>query len=208
MSKTMQINETVSVSGVAPQARVSTLTSANIVETEPASIAGAKTGSLTVRTDSDTGTLTMDAGHGLTTGKIDVFWSGGSRHGMDGVVTVNSITIDGGAGDALPALGAAITACAPTIQNVAFTGDNAVGALVYSNLGTPPNTTDYDGWIIFTTSGGTVVASFRVTAKVPSNSWDGVNVTTNPFAGQAVAKVQLSHGNTTARTMGAAVLYN
>ncbi len=207
MSKTMVINETVTMTGITAQARVVTLTADDVVASE-VSVPAALPGTLTTRTDANTGVLTMTAGHGLTTGKIDVFWATGSRHGMDGTVTVNSIAIDGGAGDDLPDAATAITACAPTVQNVAFAGDDAVGALAYSDLGTPPNTGDFDGWVVFTLTDGTVVASFRVTALVPSNSWDGVGVSTNPFAGQAVTKVRFSHGNTSARTMGAGVIYD
>jgi hypothetical protein len=65
-------------------------------------LAAAGVGQLTTRTDANTGVLTMTAGHGIVTGKVDVYWAAGIRYGMDAVVTVNSIAIDGGASDDLP----------------------------------------------------------------------------------------------------------
>lgn len=89
-----------------------------VAEIEEMTLPAAKTGRLTTRTDDNTGTLTMDSGHGLTTGKIDVFWNVGGvkahRRQMDGVVTGDSIAIDGGVGGILPADESAITAVAPT----------------------------------------------------------------------------------------------
>lgn len=85
-------------------------------------LAAAKIGALTTRTDDDTGELTMAAGHGLVTGKIDVNWIGGARRGMDAVVDANAIAIDGGDGDNLPADETAITATAQTTVNVDFPG--------------------------------------------------------------------------------------
>lgn len=62
-------------------------------------------GTLTTRTDDDTGVLTMEDGHGIVTGNVvDVYWEDGSRTGMDvGTVSTNTVQIDGGEGDNLPA---------------------------------------------------------------------------------------------------------
>jgi len=87
----------------------------------------AKPGALTTRTDNNTGVLTMDAGHGLATGRIDVYWDvagvRGCRRQMDGVVTVDSIAIDGGYGDNLPPDESPITAVAPVSEVVALDAD-------------------------------------------------------------------------------------
>ena len=43
----------------------------------------AKAGTLTTRTEDDTGEATLGAGHGITTGAIvDIYWSGGRRYGV------------------------------------------------------------------------------------------------------------------------------
>lgn len=67
-------------------------------------------GTLTTRTDDDTGVATLTTGHSITTGMVvDVYWSGGVRFGMDATVSGNDVTIDGGDGDNLPAQSTAIT---------------------------------------------------------------------------------------------------
>jgi hypothetical protein len=68
-----------------------------------ATLAAGSAGTLTTRTDDNTGEVTLSAGHGQTSGTYDVFWSGGCRRGMTGTVTVNALALDLGAGDVLPA---------------------------------------------------------------------------------------------------------
>ena len=74
-------------------------------------IPAAKTGTLTTRTDNDTGTLTMSASHGITTGaKIDIYWTGGRRYNVTaGTVSGNSVPFDLGSGDNLPTNNTAVT---------------------------------------------------------------------------------------------------
>ena len=82
-------------------------------------LAVAKIGQLTTRTDANTGTLTMAASHGITTGaRLDIFWTEagvkGARYGVTvGTVSVNSVPIDLGAGDDLPTNLTAVTAFVP-----------------------------------------------------------------------------------------------
>ena len=207
MSKTMTVAKTITVPGITPAASNSTLSANNDVESE-VSVAAAKTGTLTTRTNTTDGTITLDAGHGLTTGTKDIFWSGGSRSQVTCTITVNACVITGGSGDDLPALNTAMTVSDLTSESVVFTGDNAVGALAYSNLGSAFQNTDLNGYVYFTLSDDTIVKTYKLTALIPALSWDGAAVSTNPFAGAAVAKVKYSNGNTTARTMGAVALYN
>lgn len=85
------------------------------------SIAAAKTGTLSTRTDNDTGTLTMSSGHGITTGAtFDLYWvSGGVTYHQHtvtaGTVSGNSVPFDLGTGTNLPVQGTAIFAM---VQNV------------------------------------------------------------------------------------------
>lgn len=207
MSKTMQVATTITVPGITPYARTVTLESANDVETE-ISVAAANAGTLTTRTDANTGTLTMgSAGHGITTGsRISIFWDGGSRvNVVVGTVSGTSVPFDLGSGDDLPVATTVITAMNPQEESVVFTGDNAVSAFVYSSL---QGTDTYNGYAVFCLTDDTVVATFKVTPDLPSNSWDGADVATNPFAGAAVTKVQFTQGNTSAITMGSVVLYD
>lgn len=73
-------------------------------------IPAAKTGTLTTRTDNDTGIITAQAGHGLITGDhVDIYWSGGSRFSMAATVSGNAVTLDAGDGDNLPIATTAVT---------------------------------------------------------------------------------------------------
>jgi hypothetical protein len=68
-----------------------------------------KAGTLSTRTDDDTGVITATA-HGLSVSDVvDVYWSGGRRYGMivSSVADANNVTVgtaggDVGAGDAFP----------------------------------------------------------------------------------------------------------
>lgn len=68
------------------------------------------TGTLSARTDNDTGSLSVSSGHGLVAGRpVDLYWNGGWRRGL-WVTSVagNVVGIDGGSGSALPNVGTAI----------------------------------------------------------------------------------------------------
>jgi hypothetical protein len=70
----------------------------------------AKAGTLTTRTDDDTGVAGLSGGHGIVTGNIvNVLWTAGARYGMVATVDVNDVTVDGGIGDALPDEDTAVT---------------------------------------------------------------------------------------------------
>ena len=80
-------------------------------------VAAAKAGTLSTRTNNTDGTLTMGASHGITTGAIiDLYWlvSGTTyayRHGVVvGTVSGTSVPISGGTGTNLPAQASAIMA--------------------------------------------------------------------------------------------------
>jgi len=77
----------------------------------PAAAGVTKSGTLTTRTDDNTGTLTMEAAHGIVTGQpLLLLWDGGSRSTTAGTVAGTSVPIDGGAGNILPAASTAVTA--------------------------------------------------------------------------------------------------
>jgi hypothetical protein len=76
-----------------------------------ATTSGTDSGTLDVRTDDDTGTVGLAAGHGVSVGLgVDVSWVGGSRTDMLVIaVAGNDVTVDGGAGNVLPAAATAVT---------------------------------------------------------------------------------------------------
>ena len=72
-------------------------------------VATGKTGTVTTRSDDNTGELTLTTGHGITTGQIiDIHWRLAGvnycqRKVTVGTVSVNVVPIDSGVGDNLPA---------------------------------------------------------------------------------------------------------
>lgn len=166
-------------------------------------VAAAKTGTLTTRTDDNTGTLTMAGGHGITTGaRLDLYWTGGSRRGITvGTVSGNSVPIDLGSGDNLPIATTAITAMVPTEEDFVVTGDNVSAIACYS---------DQAGQIVFCESDDTEVKAYSVGGAVgtaQSVFWTEDRDPVNPLASGAITKVYFSHGTSTASAaMRAAVL--
>lgn len=102
--------------------------SAGAQESVNESIAAAKTGQLTTRTNNSDGTLTMSGGHGITDADVlDLYWSGGRRYNVVvGTVATNSVPISGGSGDNLPTNLTNITAQVQNVLNVDFPGDDIV----------------------------------------------------------------------------------
>lgn len=162
----------------------------------------AKVGTLTTRTDDDTGTFTMNSGHGFSTSdKIDVFWSTGSRRNMTATVTGDSVVLDGGSGDNLPVATTAITAMKPVEVLMDIDGDQVVAVAVYSPKA---------GYIVFVDDGPADIsdATYQLDAG-EGKGWVSGDGGTNPLTGDTVTKVKFSHGNSAAaQTMRAAVVLN
>lgn len=164
------------------------------------SVPAAKTGTLTTRTDNNTGTLTMTSGHGITTGaRLDVFWDGGCRRGMTvGTVSVNSVPIDLGSGDNLPAATTPVTAMVPVTQVLVIAGDTlmvialACLARAIFVLAGSDNTEHL----------GAVIEEGEIYA------WDEDSGVTNPVAGDDIAKIFLSHGETSAKVLRVGLLFD
>lgn len=157
------------------------------------SLAAAKTGTLSTRSDDNTGTLTMEGGHGITTGsRLDVYWATGSRRGVTvGTVSGTSVPIDLGSGDNLPAQSTAVTAM-PSEEALAVTGNNAVAVAVNCPVG---------GTVVFAASNNSEIYARVQTSSVPSFVWTENDGGTNPLADATVAKVFLSHGSSAAASI-------
>lgn len=151
--------------------------------TQAPAVAGV--GALTTRTDDNTGVLTMTAGHGLVTGKIDVFWTGGRRYNMDAVVTVDSIAIDGGSGDVLPADETAITADQQIVVNAGFDPDDVSVLLV---------TATKRASVVFADVSSNVLLALDLEAGECCLWWEESGIT-RPFTGAAVAKIWMANGD-------------
>lgn len=165
-------------------------------------LAAAKTGTLSARTDNDTGTLTMTAGHGIQTGdKLDVYWTDGVRYNMAATVTVNSVAVDGGAGDNLPSATTPITAMVPNDEVAAAAGDDVVAIAANSPVKGVVCLLDGSDAVLF-------AMPFRDAAG-GTFDWITGDLATNPLAGDTVAKIRTSHGDSSAaRTVTGRLLYN
>jgi hypothetical protein len=181
---------TVSTSGQTYLGAQDTITNDAKAVIGPSSIAAAKVGTLSTRTDNNTGILTMTTGHGFTDGqRLDVYWSGGCRRGMViGTVSTNSVPIDLGAGDNLPIATTAVTAIVPNMETCSFAGANVTFAMFSTR-------SPYRAQVVFAQSDDTEVAYGILSAGANGDvwSWTSSDGTTTPFASQTVARVYFSH---------------
>ena len=77
-------------------------------------------GTITTRTDNDTGVITTAVAHGiLANDRVDVYWAESTRRGMNvTAVTATTVTVDVGAGTNLPALNYVVTIAKCAVENV------------------------------------------------------------------------------------------
>lgn len=195
MSDTLTVNNRVSADGrTYRQAR--TVTADGKVTKSP-TLAAAKTGTLTTRTDDNTGVVTGLTGHGVATSDlVDVYWTGGCRYGMAATVSGNAITLDGGAGDNLPVVNTAVTFMEPQLETfIAAAAD--VQAIVVGCVA--------QAVAVFRSDAPATVLAAVVTAD-SDYVWDG---TTSTPLGDDLVEVYLSHGDSTgAREVSAVCLVN
>lgn len=159
-------------------------------ETLPA----AKAGTLSTRTDDNTGTLTLGSGHGITDGQIvDVYWDGGMRYGMTvGTVSGTSVPIDLGSGDNLPIATTAITAVVVTAINIAIDGDEA--KLIAIELSTTDKSLRTAGHIQLRDASANEIAALDLVTNVPQ-VWDIEGGSANPFAGNPITTARASQAS-------------
>ena len=162
------------------------------------SIDAGKSGTLSTRTDNDTGVVTVASGHGIVdTDTVAVFWDGGSRYNVDVTATTSTtISIDVGTGTNLPVATTAVVISKQSIHNVAITGDRlevfAVGSRVRSS-------------VEFWSSAPTSLLRYDI-ATGEGRAWVKTTDVTNPLAGVTVATVRVANGSTTASTVELGIL--
>ena len=158
-------------------------------------LAAGKAGTLTTRTDDNTGVATLSDGHGIvSTDVVDVYWNGGRRYDMVATVAGNAVTVDGGAGDNLPAQGVAVVVCKVTTITQAFDGDNAGLIALQSTLRTAGK-----ACVRFVDAGSAVLKTVDLINDEPFVWWSNSSVT-NPLTGNAVATIVASNGSSAAPT--------
>lgn len=154
-------------------------------------------GTLSTRTDNETGTLTLSSGHAITTGMvIDLYWSGGKRTGITvGTVSGTSVPIgadDSGAGDNLPAQDTAIVASQRIPFNIAIDGDELSLLGVQMNY---TNTTETaESRAIFVDSADDVIATLNLTAN-EVQLYDVTAGDDNPFTGDPITDAFVSNAS-------------
>ncbi|WP_439624074.1 hypothetical protein [Gemmata sp.] len=201
MPETMTLNSTAVTGNNDQFTELISVTGASIERTTP-SVPAAKSGTLTARTDANTGVLTMAGGHGfISTDVIDVFWSGGSRRGMTATVATNAVTVDGGSGDDLPVVSTVVTAMKPVSVEFVVDGDTVRGFGVSSEVA--------DAYVVFLDDADAEVtpATFRITTAGRGKVWATGAAGDNPLAGVVTSAVKFSHGSTSAAVMKACAVF-
>lgn len=192
---TVTHNQSISAAGISIQTPPTVRTNSGAIGLED-TLAAAKTGTLTTRTDANTGTLTMDSGHGLTDADvIDVYWDGGVQYGVVvGTVSTNSVPIDTGTGDDLPTTSTAITAVVQSSINLAVDGDNAdLIAISVETLDTSIRTAAH---LQLRDSSDAEIAEIDLVTNVPQ-VWDIAGGSANPFTGNPITNLKASQANST-----------
>lgn len=157
------------------------------------SLPAAKAGSLSTRTDNDTGIITSAAHGYVDTDTVDVFWSGGARYDMDvTAVGANTISINLGNGDNLPAQDTAVVVCKQTTINVAIDGDALKILGLSLEYATPE--AENAGRTLFEDAAGDDIASITLVGNAPK-IYDVAGGASNPFAGDPIIVARASHAN-------------
>lgn len=194
-------NYTASFLGVGANQTTASPDAVGVVATP--TIPASKTGSLTTRSSDTAGTLTLESGHGITTGsRLDLYWSGGRRLGITvGTVSGTSVPISGGAGNILPADESAVTAMIPVSEPFAILDTDAVlGVFLSANT---------NASAVLIDAAVTSVAIFQCTGQQGSYIWQSGNGVDNPLATASdTATVWMSHDSTSAQVVNLVAVVN
>lgn len=205
MAFELRVRESITFGGKSAVSQ-SVVTAEGLVSKE-VTVAAAKVGQLTTRTDDETGTLTMASGHGITTGQIiDIYWDGGSRRGvLVGTVASLSVPIgadNAGEGDVLPTNLTAITACVRVEEALAASGTAVVAIEYYASKRGTIALAESDDTEISASLDGLGDGNWK------SELWYAERNPTNPVTGDDIAKVFFSNGDSTAAaTLRVQLLY-
>ncbi len=165
-------------------------------------VPAAQGGILTTRVSDTAGTATMDsATHTITTGaRIDIYFSGGiTLAATVGTVVGTSVPFTLGIGDVLPSVSTVVAVSLPAKTDLDVVGDNIKSIVMFPTK---------RGVFIFT--GSDEVSDFtRVLGDGIAAHYYADDGTVNPVAGDTLAFVFMSHGDTAAgQLMRYAVGYN
>jgi hypothetical protein len=165
-----------------------------------ATMSAGRVGTLSTRTDDNTGILTVASGHGITDADtVAVFWEGGSRYGVDVTATTSTtISIDLGAGANLPIATTPIVVAKESEHVLAIIGnDIAVIAAGCDNRAS----------LNFRDSGDASLLRYDMATK-EGRVWFASSDVTNPLAGDTVANIVIANGGTTEAELRIGMLLN
>jgi len=200
----MTISNTANIGGLelpATLTRSATGQESHDLKVSDETLHAAKTGTLSTRTDANTGVITGQSGHGILTGdKIDIYWAGGVQYNVTvGTVSGVSIPIDLGIGDNLPIATTPVTICKRSVIDVGFDGDLVEFLRAVASVA---------GHIQFQQDDGTHIAAASLS---PNEAYDIIDDTNddNPLAAADVGKIAVSLKDTgTTGTFKLGILYN
>jgi hypothetical protein len=172
------------------------------VEKPIPALVAAQTGTLSTRTNNTDGVCTLSTGHGIVTGKVDLYFAAGVRYGVDATVSGSDVTISGGAGDNLPTEDDPITVVIPTVVNVKFDGDDAeIVGVFYRN----PTDTGAKAHLSLLDSGDAIIEEIDLVHETANggcnNVWNLEAGDTNVFTGNQITDGTTSHDSTSAGTL-------
>jgi hypothetical protein len=159
-----------------------------IIEALPVSQAG----SLTTRTDDNTGEITMSSGdHSISTGDVvDIYWASGVHRGATvGTVDGTAVPIDSGIGDDLPIQGMGISIVPQFAINTHIDGDNL--KMIAILLETPDPLFRTAGHVQFRDASAGQIAEIDLVANIPK-IYDIEGGSDNPFTGNAITSLRAS----------------
>ena len=199
----MTTTYSISVQGGGISVQQSVTRSGDLTVAAQVTLPAGKAGTLSTRTDDNTGQLTVASGHGITASDtVDVYWSGGRRYGVDVTATASTtIDIDLGSGDNLPTQGTAVVVCKQVVANVMIDGDNA--KLVVVNVAVPGTSTAKSRVTFFdaVSGGGSAVGSgLDLAANEPSVT-DVTGGDANGYTGSVILSLVASNGGTAEGTL-------
>lgn len=158
-----------------------------------------KAGTLSTRTDNNTGIATVATGHGITTSDVvSVYWSGGRRYGMTVTATDSTtISVDGGSGDNLPSASTALVVSKEVTANILLDGDNAqIVAVSYEVAGSASSRCRVTFFDAVSGGGSAVGSGLDLTANQPSIT-DIAGGASNIYTGAPILSVTSSNGDST-----------
>ncbi len=164
-----------------------------IAERVSLSMAAGLAGTLSTRTDNDTGVLTVATGHGITiSDTVAVFWNGGFVKNCDvTAVTSTTISIDAAIGDNLPTATTAIVVSKQNSYSLLLSGDT---------LRVMAISCGQRALVDFRSSAPATLLAYDM-AESEGRTWLSESDVTNPLAGDTVATVHVANGGTTAATV-------